>query len=359
MNQLEANSGAASGLQLPLVSVVMCNYNFGRFIGQAIKSVLGQTYSNFELIVVDDASTDGSAEVIRSFGERVQAIFLERNSGQAEAYNTALRHSRGEIVCLLDSDDYYHPRKLERVVQAFAEHPDWMQISHPWISVDADNGVIGKGVRTFAAGDVRKMLLNWGRYPCAITSGLAYRRAMLEKITPIPSREVIVAGRPYNNGSDCYLVAVAPFYGQVGCIEEPLMYYRIHGNNRRSRSGNFAYALMSYKTVAEFINTMAAKHGFAERFDLERDGDYQAMLALQDGAKRYPAWKMIALTLREGIACRSRPRDLLWRLLYRTICVASPEDGKTVLRIGLRGFFRAKFTSTPFSVGDTPPSSRS
>ncbi|MBW4698332.1 MAG: glycosyltransferase [Aphanocapsa lilacina HA4352-LM1] len=353
MTQIKPDSGA-----VPLVSVLMCNYNFGRFIGQAIESVLRQTYRNFELIVVDDASTDESAAVIRTYGDRIQAIFLERNSGQAEAYNTAIRHSRGEIVCLLDSDDYYHPNKLEQVVRAFAEHPEWLQISHPWISVDADNGVIGKGVRTFAAGDVREMLLTWGRYPCAITSGLAYRRTILEKITPIPNREVIVAGRPYNNGSDCYLVAVAPFYGQVGYIEEPLMYYRIHGNNRRSRSGNFAYALMSYKTVAEFINTMAEKHGFAERFDLERDGDYQAMLALQAGAKRYPAWKMIALTLREGIASRSQPRDLLWRLLYRTICVASPEDGKTVLRIGLRSFFRSKFTAPSSGFVDTPPSSR-
>ncbi|MBW4698611.1 MAG: glycosyltransferase family 2 protein [Aphanocapsa lilacina HA4352-LM1] len=349
---------SALGEVEPLVSVIICNFNYSRYVGQAIESVLKQTYRSFEIIVVDDASTDNSRAVIGSFRDKVKPIFLETNSGQGEAFNVGFHHSRGEIICFLDSDDYYHEHKLKKVVRAFHEHPDWLQISHTWTIVDSENAVIGQGPKSFVQGDVCRMLLSWGRYPCAITSGLCYRRVVLQQVLPVPNRQIVLAGRSFNGGADTYLVATVPFYGQVGYVSgEPLMYYRIHGKNRRSRSGNFDHALASYRAVAEFVNRAAEKHGFAGRYNLESDGQYLAMLALNEGVRTCSAWRMVALTLQEALETQVRPRDVIGRLLRRVTCVVSPEQGRNVWRLGLRRFLRAKlFTPLADTVGDSPTS---
>src|SRR3954452_16014205 len=90
--------------QGPLVSIVIDNYNYGQYIRQAIDSALRQTYRPVEVIVVDDGSTDGSREIIASYGKLITPVFQE-NAGQPAAFNTGLRVSRGEAVILLDSDD--------------------------------------------------------------------------------------------------------------------------------------------------------------------------------------------------------------------------------------------------------------
>ncbi|BAC88397.1 glycosyltransferase [Gloeobacter violaceus] len=329
----------------PLVSIIICNYNFGHLIGQAIDSALKQTYRNCEIVVVDDASTDHSVEVIRSYGDQVRPIFLEKNSGQAEAFNTGLRNSRGEIVCFLDSDDRYYENKVERVVEAFGEHPEWVQVSHSWVTVDAEDTKIGYGAKSLVQGDVRRMLLTWGRYPCAITSALSYRRSVLDKILPIPNRQVWVCGRSYDGGADCYLVAVAPFHGQVGFVKEPLMYYRIHGKNRRSRSKNFEHAVHCYKAVGQFVNDAAKQTGVAGRFDISRDGQYLALLSLHEGASQCSLLKIVALTLDEARGTGMRPWDALKWMLRRSICVVSPKDGKEVLLLGLSSFIRTKLAA--------------
>ncbi|MEO1180761.1 MAG: glycosyltransferase, partial [Cyanobacteria bacterium J06636_28] len=123
-----------------LVSVIISNYNYGRFITEAIESVLNQTYSNVELIVVDDGSTDNSRDIIQSYSHRLISVFQE-NSGQGAAFNVGLTQASGDIICFLDADDYYRPDKLEKVVAAFETHPEWVQISHGRTSIDKTNDV--------------------------------------------------------------------------------------------------------------------------------------------------------------------------------------------------------------------------
>ena len=86
----------------PLVSIVIDNFNYGRFLGAAIDSALAQTYPHVELIVVDDGSTDDSREVISSYGDRVSAVF-KPNGGHASAFNAGFRASHGCIVMFLDA----------------------------------------------------------------------------------------------------------------------------------------------------------------------------------------------------------------------------------------------------------------
>ena len=100
-----------------LVSIIMPSYNAARFIGESINSVLLQTYSNRELLIVDDCSKDNSVEVVRKFAnidKRVVLFSLEKNVGAAAARNVAIEHAQGQYIAFLDSDDVWDEYKLEK-----------------------------------------------------------------------------------------------------------------------------------------------------------------------------------------------------------------------------------------------------
>jgi glycosyltransferase involved in cell wall biosynthesis len=106
-----------------LVSVMMPAYNAKRYISQAIESVLTQSYSRWELIVVNDGSTDATARIAASFGDPRIHLIEQANGGEASARNTALRHMRGEFVAFLDADDEYLPHHLEATAGFLLNNP--------------------------------------------------------------------------------------------------------------------------------------------------------------------------------------------------------------------------------------------
>lgn len=334
MTELLQQTGNVAGPTTPLVSVIIDNYNYGCFLPQAIESVLSQSYRNFELIIVDDGSTDNSREVIESYGEDLVAIFQE-NAGQGEAFNAGIARSKGEIICFLDADDYFYKDKLAKVVAGFLEHPEWVQISHGRTIVNREGLPISGGFTTLNQGDVRNLLLQWGRYAMGITSGLAYRRAALQQVLPIPTKRTEAA--------DTFLTVAIPFYGEVGCINEPLMFYRAHGRNRQAYSGNWSRMLEQRELTASYINQVADKVGLVDRFNNQRDADYRSLKAMQQGGVPWSeAIQIIWLSLQESIAIRRSSRDTIERLLRRGICALSSSEGKAVLRLGLRGYLRSK-----------------
>ncbi len=105
----------------PTVSVIIPTYNRADLIGRAIQSVLNQTYQDFEIIIIDDASTDNTEEVVNSFGdERLRYIRHKENSGESAApRNTGIKAAKGEYIALLDSDDEWLPEKLEKQINKF------------------------------------------------------------------------------------------------------------------------------------------------------------------------------------------------------------------------------------------------
>ena len=109
----------------PKVSIIIPAYNNAEYLGEAIQSVLGQTYPVLEVIVVNDASPDEISEVIGQFHDpRLRYIVHETNQGLSAARNTGIQASEGEFIALLDGDDYFHPEKLEAHVEFHAKHPD-------------------------------------------------------------------------------------------------------------------------------------------------------------------------------------------------------------------------------------------
>jgi glycosyltransferase involved in cell wall biosynthesis len=104
----------------PVVSIIIPTYNRGTLLARAVKSVLNQTYKKFELIIVDDASTDNTGEVVRSFNdERIKYIRREKNGGEAAARNTGIETAVCEYIAYQDSDDEWLPEKLEKQIRVF------------------------------------------------------------------------------------------------------------------------------------------------------------------------------------------------------------------------------------------------
>ncbi|WP_218092952.1 glycosyltransferase [Paenibacillus solanacearum] len=108
--------------QSPMFSVIIPTYNRDQYIGRAIESVLKQTYKDFEVIVVDDGSTDNTAKVVQSYDARVRYVY-QKNSGPSEARNTGIRFAKGTYIAFLDSDDAFLPNKLLRNKQFLDKHP--------------------------------------------------------------------------------------------------------------------------------------------------------------------------------------------------------------------------------------------
>src|ERR1700686_4054775 len=115
----------------PFVSVLIDTYNHERFIEEAIQSVLSQDFpaAEREILVVDDGSTDRTPEILAKFASQIR-ILRKPNGGQASAFNHGISQCRGEIVTFLDEDDWWAPKKLSVVVEAFASHPAIGLIGH-------------------------------------------------------------------------------------------------------------------------------------------------------------------------------------------------------------------------------------
>ena len=96
---------------MPKVSVVIPTFNRADTIGDSIKSVLEQTFKDFEVIVVDDGSTDGTESVVAAFGDSRIKYIMQDNAGACAARNNGIRHANGEYIAFQDSDDYWMPRK--------------------------------------------------------------------------------------------------------------------------------------------------------------------------------------------------------------------------------------------------------
>src|ERR1700687_5731166 len=175
----------------PFVSVLVANYNYGRFLGQALESVLKQTYQKFEIVVCDDGSTDGSRDILTVYGQKYGQlkVLLQDNGGKSEAILAACHAICGEIICFSDSDDTFLPTKLEELVEAFVHAPQAGFLVHRLTATDTSLRMmrpvpaVGKLVSGWKAPQMSlsspQML--WGLAP---TSGFALRRFVAGGVLP-------------------------------------------------------------------------------------------------------------------------------------------------------------------------------
>jgi glycosyltransferase involved in cell wall biosynthesis len=219
------------------VSVIIDNYNYERYLREAIDSALAQTYPHTEVVVVDDGSTDGSREVIAAYGDRVVPV-LKENGGQASAFNTGLSQasafntglsaSQGAVVLFLDADDSLVPDAVAQVVGYF-DDPGVVKVHWPLWIVDDQGTRTGEVLprEPLPEGDFRERVVRDGpdSYLSMPTSGNAWSRAALERLLPLPEPD-------YRQGADGYLLTVTPLLGRIRAHPAPLGHYRVHGGNQ-------------------------------------------------------------------------------------------------------------------------------
>jgi glycosyltransferase involved in cell wall biosynthesis len=219
----------------PLVSVLLGNYNYASYVGQAIESVLDQTYPHWELVICDDGSTDESVSLIEAYVERDQRIRLLRkpNGGHTSALNMAYSASRGTILCLLDSDDFYAPTKLARVVATFRESPGTGFLVHRIIRVNRLRERQGAWPLSDSLPEgwlAPEMLTTGGVFPYAPpTSGISLRREVAELLFPLP------VTAPLHTCPDQVIVRLAPLLSETRRLPDSLAEYRLHDTNTYSK----------------------------------------------------------------------------------------------------------------------------
>ncbi len=230
----------------PLVTALICNYNYSRFLTQAIDSALSQTWKPLEVLVVDDGSTDDSRTVLRQYGDRIRVIFKE-NGGQASAFNAGIKEARGEIICFLDSDDFWYPEKVERTVAKYREAPwglvcnDLQEVNEAGMDICNQTHAQATNV-TLKSGYLLDFIIEQGSaWAFSPTSGMSLPKEIAEKLWPLPEEEWhICADSPLAYGALCH--------GPAGIINEPLGAYRVHDvNNFTSRKRDkVAYRLEDF-----------------------------------------------------------------------------------------------------------------
>lgn len=202
---------------MPRVSVIMPTYNRAHLIGFAIDSVLAQTYRDFEIIVVDDGSTDNTREVLSIYRDRITYIFQE-NAGPSTARNRGIQVATGEFLTFLDSDDTISPTKLELQVAYLEAHPDIEVVYSGWQIISEDGGILQNEVRPAWEGDLLKDLLLEG-YLFPIHAPLI-RHNCIDQVG------LFDESLPAFEDPDLWIRIAQAGY-RYGCLKEPLCQWRI------------------------------------------------------------------------------------------------------------------------------------
>jgi glycosyltransferase involved in cell wall biosynthesis len=247
-------------MKAPFFTVLIDTYNYGQYIEEAVQSVLAQKFpaDEREILVVDDGSTDDTAERLKKYGDAIRYLRKE-NGGQASAFNFGFEHARGEVVALLDADDVWLPDKLGRVYETFERNPAAEMVYHRvhlWNSsgeLSEDSYFIP--VSGNVAADRRALL----QYPMVGTSCLAFRRNAVKELLPVPEA--------LRSQADAYLTALIIFVAPVAAIPEFLGKYRLHGANlfqsdaERVKQKQIEHRMAMRGALLSEIETWLRKHG--------------------------------------------------------------------------------------------------
>jgi hypothetical protein len=275
------------------VSVLVTSYNYGRFIREAIDSVLEQPYRNVEIVVCDDASQDDSCAIVEDCARRDPRVRLIRsadNRGMAASTNAAFAASSGAIICLLDADDVFCADKITRVVQRFAAEPRAGFLLHSMTVVNARGTPIQQIplIPAFERGWIaERVIRRGGRLREMPTSALCIRREAAEKVFPIP--EV-----PFRRSADGFVFTLLPLLTEVTAIDEALTRYRVHTTNdfgavTRSRKSFTTEIGFIEAQITQVNDRLAVLAGRRDALNLDRHLGYaldQLVLSLHGRFER-------------------------------------------------------------------------
>lgn len=244
-----------------MVSVILVNHNYAKYLPDAIESVMQQTYQDFELIIIDGASTDDSRKVIYDFAlkysKKITAV-LKPTSGQAAAFNLGFKISKGDTIAFLDADDYFANNKLEVISR---EHEKYNFVGTARYLVKENSMLpLRSCIDDY---DVRPALLKNYEYIytyALTTSCISINKGLANEIFPMPEED-------YTTFADCYVKVFAQYLDNIRYIDNPLTYYRIHKDQQthilEERGDGAAYGESVYKRTFKSINHKIVKKGMS------------------------------------------------------------------------------------------------
>lgn len=210
---------------IPKASILIASYNYEAYLRDAIESALAQDYPNFEVVVTDDGSTDGSREIIRKYEPRIKAIY-KANGGLASSFNSGVRNSTGDILFFLDADDVSDKNRLSAVIDQYRVRPNAQWVFHEQRRVAKDGHTL---VATEPTPVIQEYDLRGKNYafPSVSTSGLSIRREFAAELFPIPEASAQLIHDNYVKFATV-LMSPGVYMGQA------LGSLRIHGRNDSS-----------------------------------------------------------------------------------------------------------------------------
>ncbi|MBV6627760.1 MAG: glycosyltransferase family 2 protein [Rivularia sp. (in: Bacteria)] len=236
----------------PKVSVIIPTYNRAHLVQDAVESVLNQTYQDFELIVIDDGSTDNTKEVLAVYKDKLAYIYQE-NRGRSSARNHGIKIAQGEYIAFLDSDDVWFPDKLERQVPILEYAPSDVVLVHGY------KCMVDKNLQPVAGWELKLRRLyaqaekgeetyeNYLQSTCIFTSTILLRKTALLEIN---GYDVSIQGR---EDLDLYLRLLLQDYCFAFISEPALIKYRCHENNTNEVSSNYSYLQVYEKHLNECL----------------------------------------------------------------------------------------------------------
>jgi glycosyltransferase involved in cell wall biosynthesis len=285
----------------PTVTVLMAVHDGERHLRESIESILGQTFRDFELLVVDDASTDGTAAVLAGYDDpRIRTIRNPENLGLTRSLNRGLEQARGRLVARQDADDVSEPRRLERQVAFLEANPDVPLVASAYVRIDDSGAGVGPRPVPCDPRSIRRRLLLLNAFA---HSSVVFRREAVEALGGY--REEFPFAQDYDLWSR--LARTAP----LGALPEPLVRYREAAG---SMTTDLAPSVDDVDRVSR--DNIRRLGGDGERLarTIDREAAWLLLLAGGDGLGRRRAARAArdllalerAFARREGIGRRSR-----------------------------------------------------
>lgn len=208
-------------MKTPLITIFMAVYNGHKYIADAIKSVLNQSFDNFELLIINDGSTDNSVQIINQFtDERIRLIHHEQNKGLFHTRNRGINESRGIYFATLDCDDIATTNRLKWQVDFFKRHPDYAVCGGQGKIINEDSKVIGAIQAPYGSPEfIRALSLFYNPF---INSATMIRKSVLEEFSFNPDYEAAEDYDLFQRIMDKY---------QTANLKKNLVYYRMHTDN--------------------------------------------------------------------------------------------------------------------------------
>ncbi len=244
----------------PLVSIILPTYNCANFLPDSLGSILLQTYGSYEIVVVDDGSTDNTKEVLDPFMGKIKYINLEQNKGLPVARNIGIRSAQGRYIAFIDADDLWFPEKLQTDIEHFQRYPEVGMVYSKHINVDEKGTFINRGTkRRLPSGNIFIQLFSEQNF--ITTSTVVVKKEVFETAGLFDEQ--------FFNCQDWDMWLRTAFYFKVAGINEFLVKYR---HNPNSLSKNYQRVLKHQKMVIDKIYTVFKdkENGISEKLYKKR-----------------------------------------------------------------------------------------